>query len=348
MNEPAPEPAPEKQPGLGLVPGLGLGVPLRRFPNHDRSSRVARMAGRRERIGFWAALALLALGTLAAYRWLLGPEPGAPAPAPAARPTAAIVPLTVAAVSGEVLVVRRGARAPAATGAALQPDDALETAAGGRVELAGGGYRVTLEEGGRFDVQEITAELSRFRLASGLVSARVDDGPHRAVEIEAAPDTVARTRGGDLSVARSGGMVAVGVRSGAAELSAAGKTVTLRGGEQSLARVGQAPSAPAPLPASLLLKVSWPAARTTNERRIVVTGRATPGAIVVLGDERVEVQPDGRFTHVIVLREGRQKLSARAHGVAGSATSEGPPIVLDTRAPDARFDTRNLWVKPPN
>jgi hypothetical protein len=124
--------------------------------------------------------------------------------------------------------------------------------------------------------------------------------------------------------------------------------VALREGQQSVARVGHAPSAPAPLPASLLLKVSWPAVRMTNERRIVVTGRATPGSIVVVGEDRVEVQPDGRFTHVILLREGRQRLAARAHGVAGSATSEGPPIVLDTRAPDARFNTGDLWVKPRN
>lgn len=303
------------------------------------------MAGRRERMGFWASLALLALATLAAYRWLLGPEPGASRPPPAAA--APTVPLTVVAIAGDVSTLRRGVRAPAAIGAALQPDDAIETGAGARVELAGGGYRVTLEERGRFDVQEITAELSRFRLGSGLVSARVHDEPGRALEIEATPGAVARTRGGELAVARSGSLVAVGVRSGAAEFSAAGKTVTLREGEQSLARAGMAPSAPAPIPASLLLKVSWPAARQTNERRIVVTGRATPGAIVVLGEERVEVQPDGRFTHVVVLREGRQRLSARAHGVAGSATSEGPPVVLDTRAPDARFDTRSLWAKPP-
>ena len=92
--------------------------------------------------------------------------------------------------------------------------------------------------------------------------------------------------------------------------------------------------------------MNWPTARTTNERRMVVTGRATPGAIVVLGGEQVEVQPDGRFTHVIVLREGRQTLSARALGVAGKAAAEGPAVVLDTRAPDARFDTRDLWVKP--
>jgi hypothetical protein len=303
----------------------------------------------RERVTFWSVVAGLVLVTLVAYRLLLGPEPGAVTPPPPAPPPAPVaVPLTLAAVSGDVVVVRSGERAPAGAGAVLRADDSIETGIGGRAELSGGGYAVTLEEGGRFTIGEITAELSRFRLAAGLVSARVQEDAARAIEIEGAPDVVARTRGGDVTVARAGEVFAVGVRRGRAELSSAGSTVELAEGEQSQAQVGKPPSPPAPLPASLLLKVSWPAPRATNERRMVVSGRATPGAIVVLGGERVEVRPDGRFTHVIVLREGRQTLSARAVGLAGAAASEGPAIVLDTRAPDARFDTRDLWVKPRN
>jgi hypothetical protein len=301
------------------------------------------VASERERVRFWGIVAALVAATAAAYVLLLGPEPAAP-PAPA--PAAAVVPLTVAAISGEVTVLRGDVRTAAVPGATLREDDAIETQVGARVELDGGGYRVWLEEGGRFDVQEITAELARFRLASGLVSASVQEDARRTVEIEGAAGAVARTRGGELSVARSGDALAVGVRSGEAELSSAGSTVALRAGEQSTARAGGAPSRPAPLPASLLLKVSWPTIRTTNERRMVVAGRTTPGAIVVVGGERIEVRPDGHFMHVISLREGPQRLSARAHGVAGSATSEGPPVVLDTRAPDARFETRDLWVKP--
>lgn len=294
---------------------------------------------------FWGLVVLLVAGTAAAYRLLLGPEPGraGPSTAPPAPPA---VRLAVASASGEVTVVRAGVRARAAAGDELRPDDAIETAPGARVALAGGSYEVVLEEGGRFDVQEITAELSRFRLGSGLVSAHVQDEPGRAIEIQAAPDAVARTRGGDVAVARSGDVVAVGVQRGSAEFRSGGSTVLLRGGEQSVAAHGRAPSAPVAIPASLLLKVSWPSERATNQRRIVVSGRTAPGAIVVLGDERVTVQPDGRFTHVVVLREGRQRLSARAHSVGGSARADGPAIVLDTRAPDARFDTRDLWVQP--
>jgi hypothetical protein len=301
------------------------------------------MAGRRERAKFWAVLAALLAGTAVAYVLLLGREPGK---RPEQPPPPQALPLAVGDLVGEVTIVRGGVRTPAVSGAALRPEDTIETAAGARVEVAGGGYTVTLEEGGRFAVGEIRAELSRFRLGAGLVSARVQDDSRRAVEIEGAPDAIARTRGGDVSVARVGSTVAVGVRKGRAEFTAAGATVSLAEGQQSQARAGAAPSPPAPLPSSLLLKVNWPAPRTTNERRMVVTGRATPGAIVVLGGERVEVQPDGRFTHVIVLREGRQTLTARAMGIAGKASSDGPAVILDTRAPDARFDTSDLWVKP--
>jgi hypothetical protein len=298
----------------------------------------------RPRIVFWAALGAPLAAAAAGYVVLVGPaatgRPVAPPPAP---PTPAAPSLRVAAAQGEVTVVRAGVRSRAVAGDELKPDDAIETALGAAVELAGGGYSVTLEEGGRFAVGEITAQLSRFRLAEGLVSARVDDDPARAVEIEGAGAS-ARTHGGEVIVARRGAVVAVGVRRGRAELSSGGATVAVEAGQQSEARAGRAPAPPAPLPQSLLLKVSWPAPKATNERRIVVKGQATPGSVVVLGGEKVEVLPDGRFTHVIVLHEGRQQLTARAYGVAGKAASEGPAVVLDTRAPDARFDTRDLWA----
>jgi hypothetical protein len=305
------------------------------------------MGARRDRGVFWAGIGLLVAGTLIAYRLLLGPEPGSAAapPPPPASPDPALR-LAVATVTGDVTLVRAGVRTRAAPGDELKADDAIETAPGARVELSGATYQVGLEEGGMFSVKEITAELSRFGLGAGAVSARVADDPNRSFEIEASQGAVMRTRGADLSVSRSGDAMAVGVRRGSAEFSAAGRSVLLGERQQSLATAGGPPSAPAPLPTSLLLKVRWPEARETNRRRIVVTGRTAPGATVLLGGQPVEVQPDGRFTHVVVLREGRQQLAARAHGVAGSVASQGPMVVLDTRAPDARFETRDLWVRP--
>src|SRR5512146_1855870 len=106
----------------------------------------------RERVTFWAVLAALAAGTALAYLLLVGRAPGRPSPQQA--PPAAL-PLAVGALVGEVTIVRMGERTPAVTGAELKPENVLETAAGARVELAGGGYGVTLEEGGRFAVGEI-------------------------------------------------------------------------------------------------------------------------------------------------------------------------------------------------
>lgn len=304
------------------------------------------MGGGRERAIFWAIAALLVAGAALAYRLLLGPAPAGPAPGPATAAAPAAVRLAVATVTGDVTIVRAGTRARAAPGDELRADDAIETAPGARVELDGGGYQVALDEDGSFGVREITAELSRFRLEQGLVSARVRDDAGAAVEIEGAGGARVATRGGDVAVARSGETTAVGVQRGTAEFAAAGGTVVLAAGQQSVAAPGKRPSAPGPIPASLLLKVSWPEARATNRRRIVVTGRTAPGAIVVVGDERVDVRPDGGFTHVIALREGSQRLVARARSVGGAASADGPVILLDTRAPDPRFDTADLWTKP--
>ena len=39
-----------------------------------------------------------------------------------------------------------------------------------------------------------------------------------------------------------------------------------------------------------------------------------------------------------------QQPAAGVYGVAGGAAAEGPAVVLDTGAPDARSDTRDLWA----
>jgi hypothetical protein len=301
------------------------------------------MAPPRDHVAFWAASALLVAASVGAYLVLLGRGPG-PSPSPA-RP-AGPLPFVVGAVSGRADVIHPGGeRAPLASGDRLSPEDAVATGAGARVELAAGeSYRVVLDGASRFGIEEITQELSRFRLEEGLVSATVREDAERAVEIASARDTVARTRGGEVSVLRSGLAVAVGVAAGEAEFRSGGRAVLLRGGEQSAAADGGAPSPPAPIPASLLLKVAWPEERTTRQRSFVVTGRASPGALVAVGAERVEVAEDGSFRHVVELSEGAQRVSVSARDVAGRRQEvRSPTIVLDTAGPATEFDTSQLW-----
>jgi hypothetical protein len=301
---------------------------------------------RRERILFVALLAAMCASVLLAYWILFGRTPTVGVVEPDARPVVARVEVT--RVTGEAWVTRGGApRGPLLAGTGLQESDVIETSAGARVELgAGESYQVLLDGSARFAVKEITAELSRFRLDEGLAEATVKGAAGRLLVIDSSDDASVKTRGGRLSVAVSGGRVALGVTEGEAQLGSGGQLVAVNAGQISVAERGRAPSAPAPLPRSLLLKIEWPTVRETNRRRMVVRGRTTPGALVSVGGERVQVDSDGAFTHVLQLREGEQIIEAAASDVAGRREKErSPPVVLDTRAPETRFDTRDLWGK---
>jgi hypothetical protein len=302
------------------------------------------MEERRERVLFAGGVVVL-VGAAALAWWLwLGRRPVSPAPPPSPP---RVERLTVAAVSGEVRIRRHGAAGAVAVSAGeeLRPDDEVETGPGAAVQLAAGeSYRVGLEENSRFAVREITAELGRFRLAEGLMSASVRDDPARTFEIEAGPEALARTRGGDLSIAASEGAVEVAVRRGQVEVTSAGRAVVVRAGQRALVLPGEAPTEPSPIPASLLLKVNWPRVEATNQRRLVVTGRTEPGALLAVGGQPVRVGRDGTFRHVVYLNEGHQKLGATARDAGGHRSHErSPEILLDTRGAPAEFDTDRLW-----
>ncbi len=302
------------------------------------------MGERRERILFAGGVVLLlAAAGLAWWLWLgRQPVPAArpPAPAPVER-------LAAASVSGEVRLRRPGAAGPVTLrgGEQLQPDDEVETGPGAAVQLAAGeSYRVNLEENSRFAVREITAELGRFRLAEGLMSARVRDDPARVFEVEAGPQALARTRGGDVSIAASEAGAEVAVRSGQAEVASAGRSVVVHPGERAMVVAGAAPGDPTPIPASLLLEVNWPRVEATNQRRLVVTGRTEPGALLAVDGQPVRVGRDGTFRAVLYLKEGRQKLSATARDAGGhSRRDQSGQILLNTRGAPAEFETDRLW-----
>lgn len=304
------------------------------------------MQERRERILFAGGVVLL-LGAAGMAWWLsLGRQPAPPA-APPPGAAARAERLSVAAVSGEVRIRRHGAAGPvaASAGEELRPDDVLETGPGGAVQIAAGeSYRVGLEENSRFAVREINAELGRFHLSEGLMSASVRDDRERAFEVQAGREALARTRGGELSIAASEAAAEVAVRRGEVEVSSAGRAVVVRSGQRALVLPGAAPSEPSPIPPSLLLEVNWPRVEATNQRRLVVTGRTDPGALLAVGGQPVRVGSDGTFRHVVYLREGPQKLSATARDAGGHRSqARSSEILLDTRGVPAEFDTDSLW-----
>jgi hypothetical protein len=178
-----------------------------------------------------------------------------------------------------------------------------------------------------------------------MVVAKVEGGEGRRMEVSAAnSDAVASTGDGAFAMSNNGaGTVAVGARSGEVEFAAAGKAVLLRAGQQSVATGGSAPSAPAPIPSSLFLKVAWPQDREINKRKVVVSGKAMPGAVVLLGGQPVRVEKDGRFSAPVSLKEGANVVQAMCVDLGGHRGQEQIKIKVDTNAPDSDINTRELW-----
>ena len=253
--------------------------------------------------------------------------------------------LRIAEVDGEVEVRRgKGEFGPAQVGALLRADDAVRTGDGRALLSAGESYEVRVEPGSLVEVEELTERISRFDLGVGMLVARVEGKSGRQLVVTAAgSDASATTSDGTFALSNNGeGTVAVGARSGEVEFQAAGKAVVLRSGQQSISHQG-APSDPEPIPSSLLLKVDWPQEEALNKRRIVVGGKTSPGAVVMLSGRPVRVGRDGRFREKLVLREGRNVVQAEGLDVGGHASSRQAEIHVDTRAPDSDISTRKLW-----
>jgi len=294
---------------------------------------------------FWALVALV-IGTAGvAYVVLLPPGPRPPPPVALPAPVPEKISFRVIEVTGAPEIERGGIRRPARLDDELFASDTLVTPRGASLRFASKGQEFQLPEVTRVGVTEATSANSRFRLERGLLQARIDDDPNRSVEISAAKSAVARTTGGELQVSSSGQVVAVAVRRGGAEFTSGGQTVAIAEGQRTAAAAGGAPAPPEAIPESALLEVAWPEEKITNHRRVSVSGTYVPGAIVVIGTSTLEVQPDGHFRGIVELREGEQRLTARGRAAGVYAEARGPPLVLDTRAPDARFDTGGLWDK---
>lgn len=308
---------------------------------------------RRSSLPFVLAVAAVLLALPAGYVAFLGTPlevEGPAVDAPVEQPPAAAHPLelTLREAEGEVQV-RRGAGPwePARPGATLRASDAVRTGDGALAVLVGGEeVEVRMEAGTEVSVEELTDSLSRVLLEGGMATTRVRGGAsaRHTIEVRAAgSDAVARTDGGVFTMSSNGqGTVAVGTAEGEVQLRGAGKVVIVRAGQGSLVRPGQAPEPPAPLPASLLLKVQWPATSTVRQRRLRVAGQAEPGAHVEVAGHAVRADAQGRFAYDVPLREGAQKVQVRAVGVGGRQQLLQQDVTVDTTPPRVGIDPE-LW-----
>jgi hypothetical protein len=184
-------------------------------------------------------------------------------------------------------------------------------------------------------------------LEKGMTTARVRSGsgsPH-ALEVKTAgSDAVARSKGGTFTVSNNGaGTVALATLEGEATLSGQQRTVLVLAGQQSVVLPGQAPSPPAPIPTSLLLKVNWP---DRPRRQILISGQTDPGSQVLANGESVLPDDQGRFSFPLTLKEGSNPVRVQVRSVGGLRQEEQRALKVDTTPPKALTVDPGLWNDP--
>lgn len=280
------------------------------------------------------------------------PPPRVDAGPPPPPPPAPIPTVTIAKAEGQVEVRRQGKESwePAALGAILGQDDVIRTAAGATVELEAGGNTVTLLPGTDVKIAELTSDLTRYLLGSGLLAGDAPAGAGRTLQVDVeGTDVAVKAQGGRFRMSSNGaGTVAVAAQDGDVRVAAKGKEVVLKKGERSLVLPGAAPTDAAPLATSLLLKVAWPKQRETNKRVVTLTGRTETGALVFALGRPVKVAADGTFSEKLTLPEGETQLRVAAVDVSGNEQDEqGPKVLVDTKGASSRFQTDDLWQTKP-
>lgn len=220
--------------------------------------------------------------------------------------------VTVATVSGKV--ERRKAAEPwrrARAGDNLGDQEFVRTGPGGKAELSvGRRSRLTIDRASEVSVRELTDVTHRFRLEQGRISVNYRRDGKRVLQIESKDGkAVARTREASFSVLQTKDTVAVATETGRVDLSAAGKTVKVEQGKQSVVPRDAPPAAPAAIPKAVLLKVARARLPSrTSRKETTLRGQTQPGNRVLVAGEAASVDAQGRFSIKVPLKQGGNRI----------------------------------------
>lgn len=274
----------------------------------------------------------------------------APAPPPLAgpdpQPTAAIPVIEVTSLTGRV-EVRESPTSEwrvVSANAKLGADDALRTDESSSAVLSiGSAVHVELAEHSEFALAQITQEVSRLRLESGRVAARLDGNTSQRVRLEVrGSEAVTEASSGAFSVMRAdNGQVTVATTAGKVSLQAGDRRIELPAGQQSVVPVNGVPSAPTHIPSSLLLKVAQSARSALNRRETAVSGKTSPGATVSVNGIPAITNESGEFTTQIPLQEGANQVTVEAVDALGRVEQRQVAVQVDTQAP--KLGSKVIW-----
>ncbi len=262
---------------------------------------------------------------------------------------------TVVEVAGVVEVGSGGAWRRLAPGDNVSPSESIRTGEDGRAVIrAPSGDELSLRARVELSVDALGDSVTELTLTRGRVRA----APSRA------GDRFQISSGGARATAPGGsrftvfadprGAVAIASEEGDIQVVAGGEAVTVASGLRTYVPPGGAPSTPAASPDAVFLSVAWPAGEV-HERRAVVSGRATPGAEVLVNGAPVAVGDDGRFSREVALRPGKNRLRVSAEEAGGGTTEARRDVVVGAGGGDAARDfghfsdekPRKQATKPP-
>lgn len=229
-------------------------------------------------------------------------------------------------------------------GQKLLTEESVRTGRDGEADVRfGEGVEVRLSPRSEFSVRELDeAGLARIRLEEGRVAASVRDDDEHVLKVETrGSDAVATSRGGDFGVVADGrGQLTVATTTGSVKLIAKGRSVDVETGTMAtFTRDADGPSAPRPVPRSLLLKLGDVPQRRTNQATTTIEGQTDPGSVVRVGQRLARVDARGRFRVKISLDDGENRLSVSVRDAMGrERTEQLPAIVVDRERPTIETD----------
>lgn len=231
-------------------------------------------------------------------------------------------------------------------GQTVRPDDLLRTGAHGHTDLAiGQRSRVSIGESSEVSIRELTDMVHRFRLTRGRMAAEYDREGERVLRVEdGAGEAVAETHAARFSLLSTGTGIAVATAAGAVDVSARRRTVHVAAGEQSFVPRGAAPSAPAPIPTSVLLKVANAITGASATTCAEIDGTASLSSEVTIDGAPAQLAADGHFHQLVPRARGKRSVVVAIRDASGH---EKKNVIPCSPAPGAIDDMAIRWKEAP-
>lgn len=132
-------------------------------------------------------------------------------------------------------------------------------------------------------------------------------------------------------------------RKGSVQVQAAGESVRVNSGQQTLIRRQKAPTQPGEIPTSLFVKINQHK-KVHGKKRFVLRGRTSPGAMVTIQGKQVLADARGHYSSIVALREGANRIRIRTVDGLGRRKSIETNIERDSTGPDVSGDVK--WGHP--